>query len=211
MLSQSRPGLPIDQYLAFGKVLETIESSNLFSNFCKDRSQLDSEVKSPNGKNGTKFEESLEMWEAIFRKCLRGLETIVKICPKHFKALHLLAVCHLKSDRFKDLEKVRRYLWGDEPGFAASSGTVCGNVYEIEPLFGERKTDNLFNGIRRSPKKEFDRAGNFSAHMGKCVRTLVEMASQLKDDGVTVILSEKLGVGSGQVEKFNFGYCFINY
>lgn len=66
-------------------------------------------------------------------------------------------------------------------GAANSAG---GN--KVNALFGERKSNNLFNGIWRFPNSEFDRAGNFSTHMGKCTTTLLEMALQLKDAQVDI-------------------------
>lgn len=100
--------------------------------------------------------------------------------PQHFKALHLLSTYHLKSKKNKDIKKVQRYIWGSEQSSAAASS--AGN--KLNSLFGERKSNNLFNGIWRFPNSEFDRPGNFSTHMGKCTNTLLEMASQIKDQQV---------------------------
>jgi hypothetical protein len=70
-------------------------------------------------------------------------------------------------------------------GAASSAG---GNANKVSALFGERKSSNLFNGIWRLPNSEFDRAGNFSTHMGKCTTTLLELALQLKDAQVNTFV-----------------------
>ncbi len=70
-------------------------------------------------------------------------------------------------------------------GAASSAG---GNANKVSALFGERKSNNLFNGIWRLPNSEFDRAGNFSTHMGKCTTTLLELALQLKDAQVNTFV-----------------------
>jgi len=55
------------------------------------------------------------MWEIISQKCLRGLEMVTNRFPQHFKALHLLSHYYLKSEKAKDIKKVQRFLWGNEP------------------------------------------------------------------------------------------------
>ena len=62
----------------------------------------------------------------------------------------------------KDLKKARKYFWGVDG--AASSGARGNNSQPS--LFGDRKGNNLFNGIWRMPLNEVDRAGSFSTHMG---------------------------------------------
>jgi len=59
-------------------------------------------------------------------------------------------------------------------------------------LFAEKKANNLFNGFWRYPISEFDRAGNFSAHVDKCTTTLLELASKLSDYKVKKYSSEKM-------------------
>merc|ERR1719436_2307988 len=57
-------------------------------------------------------------------------------------------------------------------------------------LFGERKSNNLFNGIWRLPISEIDRAGSFSTHINKCMSTLLDLASEMKDQ--TILLEVAL-------------------
>ena len=101
---------------------------------------------------------------------------------QHFKAIHALSVYYLKSKKNKDIRKVQRLIWGSETAATAPASNAANN--KSVSLFGERKSNNLFNGIWRLPNSEFDRAGNFSTHMAKCTNTLLEMASQIKDQQV---------------------------
>ena len=71
----------------------------------------------------------------------------------------------------KDLVKAKKFIWGVD-------GSAKANMLA---LFGERKNNNFFNGIWRLPLSEIDRAGSFSTHMGKCVETLITLASKTGD------------------------------
>ena len=129
--------------------------------------------------------ESLESaWDAIAQRCIKSLEIVVNKFQQHFKAIHALSVYYLKSKKNKDIRKVQRLIWGSET--AATTPAPASNAANNKSvsLFGERKSNNLFNGIWRLPNSEFDRAGNFSTHMAKCTNTLLEMASQIKDQQV---------------------------
>ena len=206
-----------DRLSAFVGVLEKVESSNLFTVDPKsgkeDRSQsseTDSMFEPPPEKRSKMVDDVFSgdnvdaMWDVVARKCLRGLEIVVGRFPQHFKALHLLSLYYLKSSKFKDIKKVQRFLWGNEPTSAPSSSLTAGAASnKVNALFGERKSNNLFNGIWRFPNTEFDRAGNFSSHMGKSITTLLEMASQLKDQQVTVFYSDSV---NGL-----FGDCSFNF
>ena len=186
-----------ERLLFFTNILEKVDRLNLFTLDPKtgkdERSQsseTDTMLEPPPAKMSkveeNKTEDTHSMWEVISKKCLRGLETVIGRFPEHFKALHMLSYYYLKSEKNKDLKKVQRYLWGSEPAAGPSSASTAGSAGQggtgkVNALFGERKSNNLFNGIWRLPNSEFDRAGNFSTHMGKCTTTLLEMASQLKD------------------------------
>ena len=108
------------------------------------------------------------MWEKVSDKCITALQEVVKRFPQHFKSIHLLGRYYLYK---KDLVKAKKFIWGVD-------GSAKANMLA---LFGERKNNNFFNGIWRLPLSEIDRAGSFSTHMGKCVETLITLASKTGD------------------------------
>jgi hypothetical protein len=84
------------------------------------------------------------------------------------------------------LKKARRFLWGNDNVTTTAKSNVSAS------LFGDRKNNNLFNGIWRLPLSEVDRAGSFSAHMAKCINSLTEMANMTNDHSILLEISIQL-------------------
>ncbi len=104
-------------------------------------------------------------WDNLARICLEALEVTKNIFPHHYKALHQLTRHALRRGEFG---RAKKYLMGGGTGKEPS-------------LFGERKANNLFNGIWRFPVSEFERAGSFPAHAGKCLTVLFEVFRETGD------------------------------
>ena len=102
-----------------------------------------------------------QVWSSIADGCIKALELTVQRFSNHFKAIHLLGRYFLRSKKKTDLKKARKLLWGMESG-APPARSGGGNHAS---LFGDRKGNNLFNGIWRLPLSEVDRAGTFSTHV----------------------------------------------
>ena len=102
-----------------------------------------------------------QVWSSIADGCIKALELTVQRFSNHFKAIHLLGRYFLRSKKKTDLKKARKILWGMESG-APPARSGGGNHAS---LFGDRKGNNLFNGIWRLPLSEVDRAGTFSTHV----------------------------------------------
>lgn len=109
-------------------------------------------------------------WEQIIQECISTLENIVNLFPQHFKSLFQLARFYAKCPRRRNIQKAKNYLL--LPGISTKA------VSGFMPLFGERKSNNFFNGIWRMPLTEFDRAGSFSRHVGRCVALLFDVAKE---------------------------------
>ncbi len=123
-------------------------------------------------------------WEEIVWRCVEALERTKTIFPHHYKALHLLSSYFMRTTSSrKDVLRARKYLMGSSSPDSAVSTTSSRSSDKEPSLFGERKTNNLFNGIWRMPVNEFERAGSFSAHVGKCVTVLFEMFRETEDHG----------------------------
>ena len=132
----------------------------------------------------------------IAKMCLKALEFVMQRFPQHFKAVHLTGHYYMRSSTYKDLKKARKYFWGlDGP-------TSRGNSQPS--LFGDRKGNNLFNGIWRLPLNEVDRAGSFSTHMGKCVSNLLDLAMMTNDQAILTEVSVQLKKAPSSDQKYLF-------
>ena len=125
-------------------------------------------------------------WDTISTKCIEAMESIFRRFPQHFKSIHLFSRYHLKTTTSKrDIKKSQKYLWGQ-----INSGSK--NTTFAMALFGERKSNNLFNGIWRLPISEIDRAGSFSAHINKCMITLLDLAKEMNDQNILLEVALQL-------------------
>ena len=125
-------------------------------------------------------------WDQISSKCTDALEAIIRRFPQHFKSVHLYSRYHLNTSTSKrDIKKAQKYLWGQ-----INSGSK-NSIFSIA-LFGERKSNNLFNGIWRMPISEIDRAGSFSSHINKCMITLLDLAIEMKEQNILLEVALQL-------------------
>lgn len=108
--------------------------------------------------------------DTLFKSCIRNLEECVTRFPEHYKSTYRLVYhfLHAKGST-KSLSNCHQLL-------LSTYRTTLGS--NITGLFTERKTNNLFNGVWRIPSDEIDRPGNFSAHLSKCVITLLDVLKQ---------------------------------
>ena len=136
------------------------------------------------------------VWPAIAKTCLKALEFVIQRFPQHFKAVHLMGHYYMRSTCHKDLKKARKYFWGLDGQPTAKNSQPS--------LFGDRKGNNLFNGIWRLPLNEVDRAGSFSTHMGKCVSNLLDLAMMTNDQGILTEVSIQLKKAPTSDQKYLF-------
>ena len=133
-----------------------------------------------------KTDEEIWSWDTISAKCLEALESISRRFSPHFKTIHLLAKFYLKtSSRNKDVQKAKKHMWGNMTSSSKASSVSMA-------LFGERKSNNFFNGIWRLPISEVDRAGSFSTHINKCMNTLLDLAMELKEQQIFLEVASQL-------------------
>lgn len=69
-------------------------------------------------------------------------------------------------EKIRNLDRCEQLLLGQYT-------TNLGN--QINGIFFDRKSNNIFNGIWRLPSSEIDRPGSFSNHLVKCVAILIQM------------------------------------
>ena len=112
----------------------------------------------------------------------------------------LLGRYYLRSKKGKDLKKSRKYLWGIENPVPVARNSSN----QPASLFGDRKGNNLFNGLWRLPLSEVDRAGTFSSHMGNCLNTVLEFANMTKDHAILLDISILLRKPPNSSEKYLF-------
>ena len=188
--------IPKEALTCIGELLHKIACSKIFAggNFSTIESKSkDEKVQSESDSNEppskvSKTDDTIQSltWNEIATKCIDALESIIKRFPQHFKSVHLFSKYHLKtSTNLRDVNKAQKYLWGQ-----ITSGSKISN-YSIA-LFGERKSNNLFNGIWRLPISEIDRAGSFSTHINKCMVTLIDLALEMKDQNILLEVALQL-------------------
>ena len=191
--------IPKDDITYIGELLQKVDSSKIFAGGNNstldtkqkdDKLQLESDSSEPPAKvlKTDEITDSLS-WNQVATKCIEALESIIKRFPQHFKSVHLVSRYHLKtSTNLKDVDKAQKYLWTLRG--QVISGTKISNFYFA--LFGERKSNNLFNGIWRLPISEIDRAGSFSTHINKCMNTLMDLALEMKDHNILLEVALQL-------------------
>jgi len=106
---------------------------------------------------------------------IKGLEDIVQHFSHHFKALHRMAHYYSTSKANKSVAKVKQLLLNESIGKSFLG------------LFGERKQNNIFNGVWRIPVTEIDRPGSFATH---CARSLTLLLETLRDTNEINFLME---------------------
>lgn len=117
--------------------------------------------------------------------CLLGLKRCLCRYSAHYKSYYRLA--HYFSS-FNEALTAKCVLLGafdnkynprlqfeSEGGKSGAAGTY------VAGLFSERKPTNFYNGIWRIPVDEIERAGTFSAHMFRCTRLLMHVATSTDD------------------------------
>lgn len=188
--------IPKEDLNYIGELLHKVSCSKIFvggnntsiDNKSKDdKHQSESDSSEPPSKV-QKIDDVSEgiTWNQVATQCIEALESIIKRFPQHFKSVHLFSKYHLKtSTNLRDVNKAQKYLWGQ-----IISGTKVSN-FSIA-LFGERKSNNLFNGIWRLPISEIDRAGSFSSHINKCMTTLMDLAMEMKDHNILLEVALQL-------------------
>ena len=194
-LKQEDKSMSLEELQKIRKVLQDVESvtNAVFPGKEALNNQPNKEVRQQCEDDGT---EVVLVWSIISKLCLKALEFVMQRFPQHFKAVHLTGHYYMRSNTFKDLKKARKYFWGiDGP-------TPRGNLQPS--LFGDRKGNNLFNGIWRLPLNEVDRAGSFSTHMGKCVSNLLDLAMMTNDQAILTEVSVQLKKAPSSDQKYLF-------
>ena len=194
-LKQEDKSMSLEELQKIRKILQDVESvtNAVFPGKEALNNQPNKEVRQQCEDDGT---EVVLVWSIISKLCLKALEFVMQRFPQHFKAVHLTGHYYMRSNTFKDLKKARKYFWGiDGP-------TPRGNSQPS--LFGDRKGNNLFNGIWRLPLNEVDRAGSFSTHMGKCVSNLLDLAMMTNDQAILTEVSVQLKKAPSSDQKYLF-------
>ena len=194
-LKQEDKSMSLEELQKIRKILQDVESvtNAVFPGKEALNNQPNKEVRQQCEDDGT---EVVLVWSIISKLCLKALEFVMQRFPQHFKAVHLTGHYYMRSNTFKDLKKARKYFWGiDGP-------TPRGNLQPS--LFGDRKGNNLFNGIWRLPLNEVDRAGSFSTHMGKCVSNLLDLAMMTNDQAILTEVSVQLKKAPSSDQKYLF-------
>ena len=194
-LKQEDKSMSLAELQKIRKILQDVESvtNAVFPGKEALNNQPNKEVRQQCEDDGT---EVVLVWSIISKLCLKALEFVMQRFPQHFKAVHLTGHYYMRSNTFKDLKKARKYFWGiDGP-------TPRGNSQPS--LFGDRKGNNLFNGIWRLPLNEVDRAGSFSTHMGKCVSNLLDLAMMTNDQAILTEVSVQLKKAPSSDQKYLF-------
>ena len=193
-LKQEDKSMSLEELQKIRKILQDVESvtNAVFPGKEALNNQPNKEVRQQCEDDGTE----VVVWSIISKLCLKALEFVMQRFPQHFKAVHLTGHYYMRSNTFKDLKKARKYFWGiDGP-------TPRGNSQPS--LFGDRKGNNLFNGIWRLPLNEVDRAGSFSTHMGKCVSNLLDLAMMTNDQAILTEVSVQLKKAPSSDQKYLF-------
>ena len=193
-LKQEDKSMSLAELQKIRKILQDVESvtNAVFPGKEALNNQPNKEVRQQCEDDGTE----VVVWSIISKLCLKALEFVMQRFPQHFKAVHLTGHYYMRSNTFKDLKKARKYFWGiDGP-------TPRGNSQPS--LFGDRKGNNLFNGIWRLPLNEVDRAGSFSTHMGKCVSNLLDLAMMTNDQAILTEVSVQLKKAPSSDQKYLF-------
>jgi calcineurin-binding protein cabin-1 len=114
---------------------------------------------------------SQETINEIYKMCIKNLEECVTRFPEHYKSIYRLV--HHNLTVGNNIEICKQLL------LKSDYKSALGN--KISGLFTERKNNNFFNGIWRSPSQEIDRPGNFTTHLSKCVIVLMEVLKKTND------------------------------
>ena len=189
--------LSSEALLFIGDLLDKVSSSKIFAGV----NAMTSDAKTKEDKSQSSETDSCEppskiaklddvpkiaTWEQISMKCIEALDSVIRRFPQHFKSIHLFCRYYLKTTSSKkDINKSQKYLWGH-------INTGSKNLIFSVALFGERKSNNLFNGIWRLPISEIDRAGSFSSHINKCMITLLDLAREMKDQSILLEVALQL-------------------
>ena len=192
--AESKPSTDVLKYIT--DVLDKIGSSKIFlggnptsidPKAKEEKLHSEDPAKEPPSKIAKLDESQLSLsWGEISSKCVDALEAIFKRFPQHFKSIHLFSKYHLKTTGTKkDIKTAQKYLWGN-------INTGLKNSIFSMALFGERKSNNLFNGIWRLPISEIDRAGSFSTHISKCMTSLLDLSNELKEQSILLEVAVQL-------------------
>ncbi|XP_073826591.1 calcineurin-binding protein cabin-1-like [Musca autumnalis] len=161
-------------------VISTADSSSVDSD---DDSDADTTIKNPTTNEATTTYTTDEI-KPIYEMVVRNIEECITRFPEHYKSIYRL-VYHFMNGPAElcSLEICEQLLMGQYK-------TSLGNI--VNGLFYEKKNTNLFNGIWRIPSSEIDRPGSFSAHLVKCVRTLILLMLKTKNHKMLIEISLNL-------------------
>ncbi|QQP57020.1 Uncharacterized protein FKW44_001874 [Caligus rogercresseyi] len=98
------------------------------------------------------------LMSSIVEACITALEFTIKYFSQHSRAHYVISHYYVQK---KDFKKARTYLLASNKNFSG--------------LFVDRKSNNLFNGIWRTPLTECDRAGGFTLHISKVTSLLLDV------------------------------------